>query len=509
MDARERWIILKKLIPTPSKIDFRDGSDFILSDGCKIRLSFSGSRSEEKKAEKIILKAFSDFWKRTPNLSVNASKKGGCGQEGYKIDISKTLISVSADTVDGIRNAMKTLRQLAEPVRGLARTEDFFLVPCSIKDAPVLAFRGIHFCIFPETKMWDLEKKIRLAAYHKFNYAVIEAWGVFPFASHPELSWTGKTIDPKELKRLIRLGKELGITLCPQFNILGHASEARGCTAKHTVLDFAPELEVLFEPGGWTWCLSNPYTRQVLADAIAELLEFYENPPYFHIGCDESLDFATCRDCRRSNREKLLLDHLTFFNDLIRSRGARTVMWHDMLLVGGPEYSGYIAFGKEADGLASLWKKLPKDIIIADWQYGYPQKPGSKKEPLWPTNKFFHDHGFDVLVCPFLNPMGVRSQAKSAKERNLMGLLETTWHKSHSNPSIQTEFVTASDAAWNGGESRLDECKINGFASDYSIATHLHMRQICQDMGITEYEQTGFTDYQISPSYNCVDEFGS
>lgn len=499
MDEREKIIILKNLIPVPQEVVFDDGEDYILEENSPVLLQFCGKKSEIKEAEEMLFNAFAAYWKRTPALECKITKKSFSSPEGYEIKIEKDLLSIAVSSAAGLQNALKTLRQLAEPVRNKARTEDFFLVSCTIKDYPVFAFRGIHLCIFPETPLYEIEKKIRLAAYHKYNYAVIEVWGTFPFESHPEMCWKDKKIDLKELKKLIHLGKELGITLCPQFNLLGHASAARGGTGKHAFLDFAPELQVLFEPGGWTWCLSNPYTRQVLADIVSELLEFYEYPPYFHIGCDESLDFATCKACRKSNKEKLIYDHIVFFNDLVKSKGARTIMWHDMLLVGGKDtpFEGYYAFGKESDGFKDLYKKLPKDIIIADWQYNYPKKQDSNEEPSWPTSKVFKEASFDVLVSPWLNVDGIISQAKMAKERSFMGMLETTWHMSQTYPQYNAEFTVAANGAWRGKKGI--EKDFSGWGSSYSIATHRHLREVCQDMGITEYEKTGFSEHQVLP----------
>lgn len=500
MDEREQQIILKNLIPAPEKVVFDDGEDYILKENSPVLLTFNGKKRELALAEKMLKEAFAAYWQRTADLKIKTGKKQLPAGEGYFLDIRKDLLSIVASTLSGLQNALKTLRQLAEPVRNKARTEDFFLVSCKIEDAPSFSFRGIHLCVFPETPLYELEKKIRLAAYHKYNYAVIELWGVFPFESHPEMCWQDQKIDKKELKRLVRLGKELGILLCPQFNLLGHASSARGCTGKHAILDFAPELQVLFEPGGWTWCLTNPYTRQVLADIVCELLEFFENPPYFHIGCDESLDFATCKSCRKSNKEKLLLDHISFFHDLLLSKGAKTIMWHDMLVIGGKGtlFEGYIAFGSENDGLKNLYKKLPKDILIADWQYYYPQKEGSDTEPDWPTGKLFQKAGFDVLISPWLNTKGTISQAKAAKKRQYAGVLETTWHMCNTYTQIYAEFTVAAHAAWRGRED-IENKNISHWGSTYSIATHRHMREVCQDMGIKEYEKTGFTEHQILP----------
>ena len=68
----------------------------------------------------------------------------------------------------------------------------------------------------------------------------------------------------KQIAPLIDEGKAMGMEFIPMFNHLGHASQSRSISGKHTVLDQNPKLETLFEPDGWTWCLSNPDTLKLL-----------------------------------------------------------------------------------------------------------------------------------------------------------------------------------------------------------------------------------------------------
>ena len=103
----------------------------------------------------------------------------------------------------------------------------FVFQKARIRDFAALGFRGIHLCIFPETTIEQLEKYVRLASYYKFNYVVIEPWGVFPYKSHPEFAYADKKIDPVKFKKLINLCYELGITQIPQAIILGHSTQCR------------------------------------------------------------------------------------------------------------------------------------------------------------------------------------------------------------------------------------------------------------------------------------------
>lgn len=491
MDSHEIKILTDRLIPVPKEIKFRDGREYPIAGKCKVAIHAAETGEISEKAEKL----FKDYWNAEAEITLkqDASAKK-LGTDAYKIKVAEKQLSITVKGMAGLLNAFKTLRQLAEVQRGTEKVTGYFLVQCEINDAPAMEFRGIHLCIFPETPLWDIEKQIRLAAYHKFNYAVIETWGVFPFDSHPEFCWADRKISKTELKKLILLGRELGITLIPQFNLLGHAAAARSMTGKHAVLDYNPSLQPLFEPEGWTWCLSNPEVRRIQTDLVMEMYEFYDCPPFFHIGCDEADNIGTCRDCRKHVLKDLVRDHIVYYHDLFKKHGARIIMWHDMLLQRGDErWKGYIVCGLPEHKLDRLYRELPKDIVIADWQYGYKAKEDDP-EPTWPTTKFFRKEKFDVLVCPWINEQGTKSLGEFAGKEKLMGMLETTWHIYH---GVHYPYVhaTAAYAAWNPAVNPM-----TSLATRLSVA--MHMRQIGWDMDVVDYEKTGWNQYQVDPGHH-------
>lgn len=492
MNFPESKVLRRRLIPEPVSTVFSEGSPYLLQNQCAITISVSGKKDLRKKVEALC----QQYWNILPKITQkesSAAKK--CEPEGYQLNISAKTLSVTARDWKGISHAFKTLRQLAEAVRGTERVSGYLLAPCKIKDYPAVAFRGIHICIFPETPIWDVEKQIRLAAYYKFNYAVIECWGIFPFESHPEICWNDKKLDRKELKRLVKLGKEIGITLIPQFNILGHAAGSRNVTGKHAILDYKPELQPLFEPEGWTWCISSPIVRELLTDLVLELHDFFENPPFFHIGCDEAHDMGSCFECRKHELKDLLLDHLLYFHSLFKQRKTRLIMWHDMLIEMNDErWKGYIACAVPEQKLANLYQELPKDIIIADWQYFYDFKSG--KQPEWPTTKFFKKEKFDVLTCPWKDVFVIESLGKMAKKEKIMGFLETTWHISHDKNFLNT-YLCSAYAAWNPEVTQIEFYNAMIF-----IVFSYHVRHVIWDMKVQDYEKTGTSQYQMDPGHH-------
>jgi len=488
MTDAEVKILTDRLIPVPRKIDFRNGTDYILRDNCKVVLNV---QADENCCIELVKKLFYAYWKCVPDVRSTELASALDGEESYEINITENILELSGNSSTALLNAMKTLRQLAEVQRGTETLSGYFLVQCEIHDSPTLAFRGIHLCIFPETPIWDIEKQLRIAAYHKFNFAVVELWGIFPFESHPEFCWADKKLNKAELKRLIELGKELGITLIPQFNLLGHASASRSITGKHAILSYDPKFQPLFEPDGWSWCLTNPATRKILTDLVLELHDFFGCPPYFHIGCDEADNIATCRDCRRRELKSLVREHICHFHELFARRGTRVIMWHDMLITqGDPRWYGYTACGLKEQLLGELYRELPRDIIIADWQYRDPETLPEDADPNWPVSRFFKQENFDVLVSPWLNWKGIAEQGKLAAREQLFGMLETTWHIFHDR-QMTAVYCCAAGAAWN--PERIPENSLSN-----RLALVQHTRQTDWDMGVDEYIKCGWCQYQIS-----------
>jgi hypothetical protein len=192
--------------------------------------------------------------------------------------------------------------------------------------------------------------------------------------------------------------------------------------------------------------------------------------------------------------KELVREHIIHFHDLMQKRGARVIMWHDMLLEkGDPRWKGYIVCGLPHHRLSQLYKELPHDIVIADWQYGYPVSE-SGVEPHWPTVNFFNDEGFKTLVCPWLDVAGTVSLGRLAAEKRLFGMLETTWHISHDR-NFSSVYGTAACSAWNPAVPKRTSIELR-------LCNAQHLRQIGWDMKLTEYEKTGYSQFQVDAGHH-------
>lgn len=424
------------------------------------------------------------------------------GPEAYEIAADPTNgVLVRANAPEGVRHAFHTLRQCAIPLRGTLKTSGYVLPVLEIRDAPALSFRGIHLCWFPGVGAKHMERLVRLAAFYKFNYAVIEFWGVYRWKKHPGFAWPDAHVSADDVARLVEIGRDLGIVLCPQFNVFGHAAMSRFIGGKHATLDIRPEYAPVFEPmGGWNWCLSNPETRRIQADMIDELCEAFGNPPYFHIGCDEAEE-PSCPVCRAGDYAELVGGHIGFVRNHLKSRDIRTMMWHDMLLDGADgRWTGYYARGDART--AELVDMLPRDVVICDWYYG-PPRQGFLGRLLgldieYPTLAFFLGKGFEVLTCPWQNHDGIPEQAACARRLGLKGLLATTWNRAYGR-DFAWAMIYASCGAWGTSHLRY----ANAFGT---LVFASHLRQAGADVPVSSRDESGFvTDDVPQRPYVGVD----
>ncbi len=401
MNKQMESIFRSRLCPTPVHLEFQDGDFFRMQDHASIQLSIRNGMNELAIRD-IVLRECSEYWNCKADVEcVFHFPSNQLPPEGYRLKVESSSIFIESPDAMGIRNALKTLRQLAETERGV-RIFRYYAIPCcSIEDFPAMAFRGIHLCWFPETSFPEMEKQIRLAAYLKMNFIVLEPWGVFPFECEPDFCWPDCSVPRSDWRRILSIAHDLGLTVIPQLNTLGHAFGARGYSGKHAVLDFAPQYASLFEPDGWSWCLSNPETRKSLKNMILEMHDFFGRPPYFHVGCDEAYTAGTCSLCQQHSVADLLKDQLLFFHDILAERDTRMMLWHDMFLDReDPRFQSiYVATGSKEKGFSRLLGELPRDLIFCDWEYcGVPDQTLDFE---WASTRHLMEYGYDTILCPW------------------------------------------------------------------------------------------------------------
>ena len=474
------------VLPVPLERSCRTNEAVRIVDGLKVSVACPDGAAVRWVEEK------SRLWFGA-RVSVECAEKfdAAFGEEGYCLKAEPGCVAIEAATLQGVRYALYTLRQVAEPIPEGRTLKGWWLPALEVKDAPAMRFRGLHLCAFPELSARYLEHQIRIAAYYKYNYVVLESWGVFKSEKFPFLAYKDAYLTVSETKRLATLARDLGVTLVPQFNVFGHAAGARSISGKHVALDHHPAYAPLFEPGGgWNWCLTNPETKAVLKELLAEMHEAFLNPPFVHIGCDEANE-PTCARCRAAGPYwRLFADHVREIAESLRTRGARAMMWQDMLLDHGDlRWKGFYANGT-AGIAAALKTEFPKDVVICDWYYG--KVPASKD---YPTLRHFRDLGFDTVTCPWTEADGTAAQGAFVRQNGLYGILQTVWDR-FGGARFANTVANGASAAWGTLPYVPPKTPMGAAPIPHPFATH--WRQVGWDMGDVSYEETGYYDNQVS-----------
>ena len=289
-----------------------------------------------------------------------------------------------------------------------------------LRETPKITNRMVHFCIFPETELWELERFIRFAGALRFSHIVLEFWGMLRYDVMDELAWE-HAYNKEEIRPLIALARALGLSVIPMFNHWGHAAGSRVMHGKHVVLNQNPALASYFSEDGWCWDVRKQKVKNLLRSVRKELCELCGEGEYFHIGCDEACSFEWT---------KTGMDAITdFINEVaaeLRAEGRRTMIWGDMLLYREKHFDPkkeYATNAPSSKDAKYLRDRLDHNILIADWEYAVSSAPVE-------TAKIFCDEGFDTLICPWDTYQGKNADAciETADEYALFGIMYTTWH---------------------------------------------------------------------------------
>ena len=311
----------------------------------------------------------------------------------------------------------------------------------------------------------------------KCSHIILEFWGMYRYHCCPNLAWKDAYTD-REIRPLILLANAMGMEVVPMLNHMGHASAGRVHYGKHSALDTDLTLAPYFEDDGWCWCTSNPKTLSLLAACRRELTDLCGEGKYFHIGFDEAYNFGHCDRCRKQDPHLLLKEHLLRTCEDIVSLGRRPIMWADMMLdvkkFDPEKYFLSSSAGKD------FRRELPKEIIMADWQYRCADED-------FKTSLELKNDGFDVLSCPWDFFENVHAAAQTVRDGKLFGMIATTWH---TLKELIWLIPYAGDEMWGSPE---EHGRFHG--EFYSLCAAYHVRRCVPSEG--HYERAAMWDKEI------------
>ena len=306
------------------------------------------------------------------NGSIQFVKNDSIALEGYKLQIFKDMIKITASTDQGAFYAVQTLRQLMPSALedGSFKGKKISIEALLIEDEPQFSYRGMHLDVGRHMYSVDFIKKyidaLAMLKMNTFHWHLTEdqGWRI-EIKKYPKLQeiaayrdetlvghysdqphqFDGKTYGgcytQDQVKDIVAYAQDRFVTIIPEIEMPGHSQAAiaaypkLGCTGEQ--VEVAKKWGVFDE----IYCTKDE-TFDFLEDVLDEVLELFPSE-YIHIGGDEApkTRWKNCSSCQgRMKSEGLKDEHelqnyfITRMEKYLNSKGRQIIGW-DEILEGG------------------------------------------------------------------------------------------------------------------------------------------------------------------------------
>jgi len=301
--------------------------------------------------------------------------------EGYRLNITEKLLTISANSAQAAFRGIQTIRQLLPASVELPSRQDIaWQIPAGvIRDFPGYTYRGAmldvarHFFSVHEVKRF-----IDLISLYKINYLHLhlsddQGWRI-EIKSWPNLTLQGGKTEvgggeggfytQEQYKEIINYAKERYVTIVPEIDMPGHINSALASYGElnggtivpkegrlpidanvNKILDGKSkptELYTGIEVGWSTLRLEKEATFRFVEDVVKEICAISPGP-YFHIGGDEA----------QVTKKEDYIQFINRFQQIVKANGKTMVGWEE------------IAQGEIGnDAIVQHWN-LPKYALLA------------------------------------------------------------------------------------------------------------------------------------------------
>ncbi|MBC8140928.1 MAG: beta-N-acetylhexosaminidase [Armatimonadetes bacterium] len=448
------------LIPRPKKITATEGASYVLPASPRIVIAKDATVGE-KRAAFLLKNELKVYYGRTattvtvPRAALAAQKSGIVigdktaappppNPEGYTINATASRVALAGRDSAGSYWAAQTLVQLFDK-NGAGKT---IVHPARIVDYPSLKLRGVH--LFYGKDALPFQKKLidRVFARYKMNALFIQAEQV-RWNHDPEVApaWAGNKAD---LKTQIAYAKAHGITMYPLVQGYGHME---------WLFNKADNKKYAEDPDKpYAVNFSDPAAVKYVEGFITEADDLF-HAPAFHVGLDE-VHMRGRMPYRSKGKTfpQLYVGAVKHYKTLFAKRGKPIYIWADMGLFP-KEVSPDFGTARTPAEAKAVRDGLPRDIYLANWQYG--------ERDVYPSMDLYKKEGFKNLIATTWNrPGNIPGFSKKMVEIGGIGAIQSTWAGYESKESQLsnadwrpqfTAFVLAAEYFWNGGTGPAPE----------------------------------------------------
>jgi len=352
------------------------------------------------------------------------------GPEGYVIHANAERAVGSGCDQAGTFWAAQTLAQMIQ----MSEDGKAWIAGGVVRDKPAMPFRSAHLLTAKDALEFQSKLVREILSPFKVNYVILQM-DKFAWRSHPEITDPDNNITPEDLRELIAVGRQYHVTYIPLVMSLGHME---------WIFRGGHHMDIAEDPNHpYAYCPLNEKSYALMHDLFDEAYELFGRPEYFHIGHDEFDmigEFPTHEECRKLGKVELYYRDTLRLVEYLRAKGARTMMWGDILT---------------KNGFKEQLARIPKDVIMVDWRYG-PMEA-------YPTVDLYRKAGFEVIGGTWYLPPNIYHFSRYAAERGAMGMMQTTWSGWHTEevvmkqwPEQMFQYVMGAEWAWSPGTPELD-----------------------------------------------------
>ncbi len=160
---------LRHLYPVPRFFSEDESRRFVF--GSRVSAVVSGMSPEGVRRTKELWRRFccdASELQVTPGgegcrLTVGAADCRLAEGDRYSLHAGGEGVCVAAADPSALMDGVKTLVQLICPSALAEGRESFYISAADVHDAPAVAFRAIHFCVFPDSRLCTVNAKMDLS----------------------------------------------------------------------------------------------------------------------------------------------------------------------------------------------------------------------------------------------------------------------------------------------------------------------------------------------------------
>ncbi len=332
------------------------------------------------------------------------------GDEGYRLDVSRSHVAIRAYRAAGAFYGIETLRQLLPPAvfRQAETAGVAWRIPAvAIEDVPRFAWRGVHLDVARHFMPKEFVKKyIDLAALHKLNrfhwhltddqgwrleikqyprLTQLGAWRRETIIGRPDRDSTKWRFDGQphggfytqdDVREIVAYARARFVTVVPEIEMPGHSQAA---IAAYPELGNRGDTLPVWTRWGVDENILNPgdATIQFEQNVLTEVMALFPDR-WIHIGGDEApktqwktspLAQARMRELGLKSEDELQSWFTRRMDEFLTAHGRRLVGW-DEILEGGLAPNAVVMSWRGVDGGIAA-ARAGHDVVMAPGSHTY------------------------------------------------------------------------------------------------------------------------------------------